>query len=338
MSAVAQNSVLSNEEYEVLIERYQRLVIDLHIPLLDHKMYHKYLVAPIHRTPAMFEKLKRLIQALTLHKERTLRILRLIPTQREQFAALRSLVLKYSRGDITTLEVQTIALNLLHSLQRANIAIIDGILEWRQGCTRPYAFIYEGESFLLTVLREYRELEGSALFTALPISFSQYPLLSNVPSLELFRGGNSQLALHSNRRSSPQPGGGGGNNGSGSSVLSSSRQIARLRRAESVLRGEPRRQIRLLKELIGLGLQGNFVPILDVVRELMPQGAQGVENGVKIQSTVLLDKLNSTLHASWESVLKIQMELHLPGDVDQGASSGSDNEEGVKSPDTSQYD
>eukprot|EP00760_Papus_ankaliazontas_P011757 PhM_4_TR15019/c0_g1_i1/m.33662 len=301
MSTANLNDPAPPAEYDMLVQRYRQLAVEVHLPLLDHKLYHKYLIVPTTRTMGMFTKLTALVMALQMHKNRTVEVMKRIHQNREETERLFGIVRRYEDGSLTTLEVQTLALAALHDVQTSLLRIVDAVEEWRAGCTRPYAFMAGGENFYFTVLRDMRRLETGALYTALPLPYTQYPLLSNVPSLDLFRGGVVTYPLK--RRTELSAG-----DGAYGSVASSSRHIAKLRRAESILRGEPRRQARLMHDLINISLQSRFVPILNVVADIMPQGDVGLERGIQIQSVAWVDKLRLSLKDSWDSVVRFQRE------------------------------
>eukprot|EP00759_Apiculatamorpha_spiralis_P002734 PhF_6_TR11187/c0_g1_i1/m.18028 len=276
----------------------------------------------------MYEKLKTLVKAMTLHKENTLKILRHIQSHQNTYKQIKQLIRRYSEGQLTTLEVQTLALTLLYDWQKHLLRITEAVEVWRAGCTRPYAFLYEGENYFLTVLKMAREFECSALYKALPLPYCEYPLLSIVPSLELFKdggggggagGSNTSLSLSGALPTYPLK----GNNAT--SVKSMSKETARLRRAESMLRSEPRRQINVLKELTELALKGSFVPILNVVKEMLPQGELGVGKGIRVQSVEWIEKLTFTLKATWDGVLKVQRDLNLGDDDEDQYDHGNNN-------------
>ena len=77
-------------------------------------------------------------------------------------------------------------LQLLYSLQRITLRIVEAIQQWRSRLTRPYAFEWRGINYIFKIIKDCQFIDTCDLNAILPLQLSTYPLCSNLSSLSLF--------------------------------------------------------------------------------------------------------------------------------------------------------
>jgi hypothetical protein len=286
--------------FELAERRFDSLTTELHIPFLEAKLYRKYFI--LVRTPQRLESLNAIIGTMEEHKKRTLRILKMIHERESVLHCIQERASEFGSGKISTLEVQTVVLQLLYLHQQVTAKIVDAITEWRSQLTRPYPFAFQGGNYLTKILADCAFIDRSELHSVLPLRLSQFPLCSNITSLSLFATTTLTYPMKPKKSSSAQP------------SSANQEEAARLKGIEAQLFNEGKLQKDLLRELSAISASGSFVPILNL-QSLIPNCC----SGIRISNKNWDEKLNSVLSQAMK-------DLTLSGN--HSSSSPSKNEEG----------
>eukprot|EP00992_Anisonema_acinus_P009972 TRINITY_DN6188_c0_g1_i2.p1 TRINITY_DN6188_c0_g1~~TRINITY_DN6188_c0_g1_i2.p1 ORF type:complete len:342 (-),score=54.71 TRINITY_DN6188_c0_g1_i2:144-1169(-) len=261
------------EQFSVAESKFENMVIDLHIPFLDAKLFRKYFIAQ--KTEQNLANLQSVVSALSDHKQRTLLLLKCIFEREQIVNVIKVMAHDYAKGKLSTLEVQTKVLQLLHSLQQTTLRIVEGVHEWRARLTRPYSFEWRGINYFFKILKDCHFIDTCELNAVLPLQLAAHPLCSNLGSLSLFgpatKSDGSGVAItypmKVNKRSTmPQ-------------VTPEFQQ--RLQRAEAMLFSEHNLQVNLLKELSAISASGAFLTVLDV-KTVVPNCCDGIRLNNKL--------------------------------------------------------
>jgi hypothetical protein len=239
------------QEYELVRKRFETLANEAHLPFLEVLLYKKYFVDI--KTQERLRCLEVVCDALMKHRLSTLRILKLIQEREEILGEIRASTEQFSSGSLSTLEVQTRVLQLLSQHQSVTLNIVEQVEEWRNSLTRPFPFMWHGENYLVKIRTDCELIDGSALRKVLPLRLSQFPLSSNITSLNLFAPTSGKRATDSKDKTT------------------------KLRAAEAIIAEETTKQKDLMRELKSIADASRFVPLLKLP-ELVPE----CETGVKI--------------------------------------------------------
>ena len=238
--------------------QYEKLSEELRIPILDDTLYRKYLFPssgpPIEDHPAIaqgrLKKLLKLLDVLTRHKEATLHVLEQI-TKREE--CYREILTLEGNQTLQSLELQSVALQALYQLQHHTLAVVEAISQWRQSLSLPYAFIRGDVNYLLRISESMHALESSEIGKVLPLQFARFPLLSNVPSMKLFKEDPNHLTYPLRSQKSSV------------TVAESPVFRKRLVTAEQLIHAEVEQQLANMSFLMRRCRDGYFVPVIDLV-------------------------------------------------------------------------
>eukprot|EP00668_Euglena_longa_P029079 GGOE01036421.1.p1 GENE.GGOE01036421.1~~GGOE01036421.1.p1 ORF type:complete len:368 (-),score=80.61 GGOE01036421.1:187-1290(-) len=261
-----QNMVL--EQFKVAEKRFESLVNELHIPFLDRKLIRKYFI--VNQTEQNLANLLTVIDALLEHKAQTLTLLKYIFEREQIFNVIKVMAFDYGKGKLTTLEVQTKTLQLLYSLQRVTLRIVEGIQQWRGRLTRPYSFEWRGINYIFKIIKDCQFIDDCDLNAVLPLQLRTYPLCSNLASLSLFgpaanTGGQASISITYPMKSAKK-----------TMVKQMSPEFQqRLQRAEVMVFSEHALQTNLTQELTAIAGAGAFLTVLDL-RHVIPNCSDGI--------------------------------------------------------------
>jgi len=245
--------------YAALEKKFDAFAVDVHLPFLDAALYKKYFVAK--QSEQRADHFQQIIEAVHTHRVLTLHILRSCHEREELVRQLHQCARDFSAKKLSTLEAQTQSLRLLWSHRQITLNVVEGIQKWRRRLTRPFPFQFQNKNYLLKVLEDCDAIDSGGLKLVLPLRIAQYPLCSNVASLQLFSPDNQAKAA-----------------GEGSAAVAAKSQPdapARLRAAESVLFEERSLQQRILGELASLARDGKFVTVLNTPN-IVPNCSTGI--------------------------------------------------------------
>ena len=256
--------------YSAAERKFRGLVADVHLPFLEVTLYEKYFIDV--KTDERLRCLEEVCDALNEHRVQTLRLLKLIHEREAVLAKIAKAADDFANQRITALEVQTTVLQLLYEHQTATLQIVEGILSWREGLTRPYAFQWQGMNYISKIKKDCKKLDESTLRKVLPLRVTQFPLCSNITSLSLFaQGGGKQSAK-------------------GQTQSASAERTNRLRAAEAIIFEEENLQAKVLRELSAIADTGRFVPLLR-----LPHLVPDCSNGIPITRTEWDKQLKSVM-------------------------------------------
>ena len=251
------------------VREFDVVVGDVSLPTLDRLMYRNNLIGENSdrvKEEGNDARLTKLIKLLRDHKSRTMRVLVAIQdreTVLNKVFELISLFEKLSTTLVieeddgkTSVSIRTKALRYIYLLQTVTITVLDAIKHWRAMLTRPFAFVFNQQNYIIKIVRDCRFIEQSALTDHLPLKLCSYPLCSNVPSLTLFQCSEQ--------------------NGISKKVPQAATPVflQRLKKLEQYVASEFASQSSLLHELIDLCVSGYFVPLLNT--SLVPNCSKGV--------------------------------------------------------------
>ena len=254
------------EQYTMLERKFDTLASDVHLPFLEVSLYRKYFVEV--KTEDKLQGFAEVCNALSDHRMGTLKLLKLIHEREGVMEKITEKADEFSKGKLTTLEVQTTVLQLLHAHQTVTLQFVECLKTWRENLTRPYPFQWRGKNYISKINDDCAFLDQSSLRTVLPLRVTQFPLCSNITSLNLFASEGKE------------------DTGTGD-------RVARLRAAETIVFEEDNIQRKLLGELQGVAAEGRFVPLL-LLPHLIPQ----CQSGIRISRADWDQQLKSALNAA----------------------------------------
>eukprot|EP01065_Artemidia_motanka_P034920 TRINITY_DN42903_c0_g1_i1.p1 TRINITY_DN42903_c0_g1~~TRINITY_DN42903_c0_g1_i1.p1 ORF type:complete len:363 (+),score=97.95 TRINITY_DN42903_c0_g1_i1:59-1090(+) len=260
-------------KHSIVAARFEASLSELRIPTLDRMLYRRYLIE--RKSHDTLQQLVALTRTLSEHRHRTLDVLAAIREREAVLERLGRYVATVRSTAAESVEVRLAVSKRLYSLQQATLRTVDAVRHWRGLLTRPHAFVFRGQNYLLKVLRDNRVLAESALHAVIPVRIAEYGLCSDLPSLALFRETDGA-------RSTP----------------SSPRHQGRLRRAEAYLAAEFETQLALVRELIGLCVSGFFVPLLST--PVVPRCGEGV----RMNNAVWEQRLAKALRRTYEDLTR----------------------------------
>jgi hypothetical protein len=278
------------ELYAAAERKFAALAGDVHLPFLEVKLYRKYFIQV--KTEHRLDNLGELNALMQRHRLQTLRVLKLVHEREQVMARITAKALDFAEQRVSTLDVQTQVLQLLHAHQQVTLKIVEGVTLWREALTRPYPFHWNGGNYLAKVLDDCAYLDECELRTILPLRVEQFPLCSNIASLGLFgsaSGGAGAKAAKAAR---------------GGKAAGEAAEAKRLRDAEGTLFAEPELQAKLMRELEAVSASGYFVPLLNMQR-VIPNCFSGIRVSNK--------EWNAQLS---EAILDVrEMEMHRADDA-----------------------
>lgn len=287
------------QAYSVAERKFDSLVKDVHLSFLEVALYHKYFIEQ--KTEERLRCLNEVVQALHSHRLATLKLLKLIHEREEYVAQLLKKAESFAAGKLTTLEVQTIALQLLHAHQSVTLQIVEGILAWREPLTRPYAFQWKDHNYITKILQDCVFIDKCQLRTILPLRVSQFPLCSNISSLSLFSTNDASKSFKPNPHASS----------------TSPERTTRLRAAEKIMFAEQQLQERVLKELKAISDSGCFVPLLN-----LPHVVPKCNTGVSISRQHWTNQLRQAVDGALQATAALVVVAAAPD-------AGGHNDDGV---------
>eukprot|EP01060_Flectonema_neradi_P018025 TRINITY_DN24841_c0_g1_i1.p1 TRINITY_DN24841_c0_g1~~TRINITY_DN24841_c0_g1_i1.p1 ORF type:complete len:349 (+),score=64.32 TRINITY_DN24841_c0_g1_i1:61-1107(+) len=254
---------------ETAVRDFELLVAEVSLPTLDRLMYRNNIVGTDNCLAKIEEnatKLQKLIDILRDHKLRTMKVLVAIQNREAVLSTIMDLLPSFdtlsdtlettSDDNQTDITLRTKALRYFYLLQSTTRDVVEAVKYWRQILTRPFAFVFNHQNYLIKIARDCRVIERSKLTNYLPLKLCSHPLCSNVPSLGLFQC-SEQTGISGKL---PQ--------------ASSPVYLRKLKKLEEYVAAEFATQSSLLHELIGLCVNGYFVPLLNT--SLVPNGSVGV--------------------------------------------------------------
>ncbi len=134
-------------EYQAVEGRFEAIARDIHLPVLEVKLYRKYFIQQ--RTPHRLTQLKEVVHTMAAHRLQTLRILKTINDREVVMQRILEKCKNFESSTATVLETQSGVLHLLYLHQQVTLKIVDGIIAWRASLTRPYPFNWLGRKFIL---------------------------------------------------------------------------------------------------------------------------------------------------------------------------------------------
>ena len=260
------------EEYAGVVRRFDALVEDTHLPFLEVRLYRKYFVQV--QTAQRLDNFKTVVGVMQEHRMQTLRILKLISEREQIVAQLGRKADDFAKQKVSTLEVQTEVLQLLHQHQQVTLKVIEGVGQWRNTLTRKYPFHWCGKNYLLKVLEDCAFIDSCELRSILPLRVAQFPLCSNIASLSLFSPGSLSGGK-------PQAAGKKGG---------ASPETNKLRAAEAALFDEEQLQQKLMRELDAVAATGHFIPLLN-----LPRIVPACTTGIRISNTEWTQQLSEAI-------------------------------------------
>jgi hypothetical protein len=216
-----------------------------------------------HEQQDAVRKLIVLVGIVSDHKQRTLDVLDAVSKRESALEKLTHVLAARANGELTTVEAAVAAQHNLHLLQKATLAVVERVIQWRQPLPFPHPFMTGMENYLLKIMKDTAQLAANAAMAeAVPLQnlFLRFPLLSNLPSLGKYADDPTKPA--SMRR-----------NGVGAPPVDITFH-KRLVAAEDYLHGEVEREMKMLRALLDACRQGYFIPVLDL-RKLHPGAAGG---------------------------------------------------------------
>jgi hypothetical protein len=300
--------------FDSAVHTMRQLSGETRLPFVDVKLYEKYAVDAVgppgaaarHAAPQHVNRIEAIVGALSDHKYRTLETLHAIALREKTMATLRELQRQAKEG-LSTLDIQALALRELYDLQRQTLDVVQCVIRWRSNLTRPYTFLHNGENYVLSMVMDAAELERGELGQVLPLQLVAFPLLSNVPSIALFKHDKKTVTYPLKRTQA-------------AAVAAVSPALQKkLVGAEAYLHKELTQQLGLHKELLSLVAQGRTVPLLQVPGA-MPVSAS--RQGVRVHSAEIVDRLQAALMTSLKELVS------MPGTADgAGAEEGGEEDE-----------
>jgi hypothetical protein len=254
---------------QALTRKFDNLATDTHLPFLELRLYRKYYIQT--QSEQRLKDLQVVLDAMARHRRQTLAVLKAVHEREGIMKEIKTKADEFGARKTATLDVQTQVLQLLHAHQQASLRVIEGVLEWRSGLTRPYPFHWNNGNYLQKMLDDCAYLDACNLRTVLPMRLTLYPLCSNISSLSLFAPGAAASAARD------------GNPKAAAAQMSTTyddrkkaeAMQARLREAEKALFDEEGLQVKVMRDLTAVSRAGYFVPLLNL-QSIIPSCATGI--------------------------------------------------------------
>ena len=253
------------QQYSIATNLITKLGKDLHFPFLEIKLYQRFFLNA--RDSEHLQATLFISNSMLEHKRLTLQTLSHISEREEVLQAIKQLAYRYSCKGVSTLDIQSQAFQLLFCLQQTTLRVIESVVAWRAGLTRPYPFMWKGQDYLLKVIADSQFIDICELSKVMPLQLTAHPLCSNLSSLALF-GGGVKAGSGSARDSSVYP-------LRKKYLKETTDDSVRIQAAETVVYEEVGLQKNLMKELTRISASGAFLPLLDL-SSIIPNCATGV--------------------------------------------------------------
>ena len=274
------------EEYLHLEHIFDTVSSDVHLPFLEVQLYKKYFVCrETIQNQQKFLHFKEIVETLVKHKAQTVTLLSLCRDRDRIVAGIQERANSYANNRLTTLEVQSQVLQLLHDHQDVTWRLVEGVVHWRELLSRPYPFQVKGINCFFNILEDCKKMDAE-LHAVLPLRLSQFPLSSNVSALGLFHTNDVQFQERSKtayKRLEKDDGAQKEKRRVDAAILhkvisgesKSNDRRQRLRAAERTLFSEGAVQNKLVRELHSIAQSGRFVTILNI-HQMIPNCGTGV--------------------------------------------------------------
>eukprot|EP01064_Diplonema_japonicum_P002998 TRINITY_DN11970_c0_g1_i1.p1 TRINITY_DN11970_c0_g1~~TRINITY_DN11970_c0_g1_i1.p1 ORF type:complete len:303 (+),score=99.24 TRINITY_DN11970_c0_g1_i1:733-1641(+) len=281
---VSQKESSIERQFDIAEKTINKLSKELHLPFLEIKLYKRFFVDL--RDKEHLNATLLIMNTMLEHKRSTLLVLEAIEEREKVLQEFKELAYAYSRNNVSSVDVQAQAFQLLYSLRQATLKVVELIVVWRERLTRPYPFIWNGINYMLRILGDCQFIDSSELSKVLPLQLTTHPLCSNLSSLSLFGGAaNFPLKKKYTTGSEEQP---------------------RLQRVETALYEEHGMQTRLLRELSAMATGGAFIPLLNLT-SLIPN----CSTGVQLTNKSWDQRYNQSLRKATHNLMKTTV-LHEP--------------------------